>query len=106
MNVSPKRLRLLAAVAALLALPSCAGLSAKLPLVSKPLACPVEATAAIPLQPAVPDGAGFPQPITPAERAATGVYLEWLSALAGHDAALADRLTKIKAGCDKRDPSR
>ena len=64
-----------------------------------PDTCPPALTAAIPAAPLVPDGAGFPQPITPAERAATDSYLTWLGAYSDHDREVMDRLTTAAAWC-------
>ena len=106
MNGSSRRLALLALVAASSLLTSCGSLSAKLPKLDLKVAardaCPMEATAAIPPAPRVPDGAGFPVGETAEEERATGIYLGWLT-LAGKDRKdLAGRLTAVRAWCEKR----
>lgn len=93
-------------VAASLLLTSCGSLSAKLPKLDLKVAardaCPVEATAAVPAAPRVPDGAGFPVGETVEEEQATGIYLGWLT-MAGKDRRdLAARLTKVGEWCEKR----
>lgn len=59
-------------------------------------------TAAVADAPAVPDGAGFPSPVTLEERQATGTYLAWLATLGDHDRKLVDRAKATKAWCDQR----
>ncbi len=51
----------------------------------------------------MPDGAGFPNPVTPAERAAVAKYGPWITLLGAHDATATDRLAKVKAWCEARE---
>lgn len=50
----------------------------------------------------MPDGSGFPLPVTPAERAAVALYSPWLNRLGNDDDLKTDRLVKIKAWCEAR----
>ncbi|GEM_PF-4789858 len=77
-------------------------MSARVNTAIKPERCPSEATAAVPATPRVPDGAGFPMPLTDAERAAVGVYTPWLTALGADNAEKTRRLAAVKAWCDDR----
>ncbi|NBW19512.1 MAG: hypothetical protein EBR82_67215 [Caulobacteraceae bacterium] len=56
-------------------------------------------TAAVPDAPRVPDGAGFPAPVTPEERTAVGVYLTWLAAFGDSDTLVRERLRLARAAC-------
>lgn len=67
-----------------------------------PERCPVEASAAVPDAPGVPAGAGFPLPVTPAERAAVALYGAWLTNFGAHDATMTDRLRKFGEWCAAR----
>lgn len=96
------RARTLMVVAACATQVACASWSAKPNLSVAPERCPSEGSAAVPDAPSVPDGAGFPLPITPAERAAVALYGAWLTSFGGHDAAVTDRLRAVKAWCEKR----
>lgn len=80
-------------------LASCAGLWDKTAPPVLPDRCGPELTAEIPAAPKVPDGAGFPQPITPAEREAVAKYLTWLASLGDSDTLVRERLRLAREGC-------
>lgn len=67
-----------------------------------PERCPSEATAPVPATPRVPDGAGFPLPVTSEERAAVAKYGAWLTAEGADNAEKTRRLAVVKAWCDAR----
>lgn len=96
------RSRTLMALAACASMTACGSLSGKPNLKVAQERCPVEATAAVPDAPGVPAGAGFPLPITPAERAAVAKYGAWLTNFSAHDATVTDRLVKVRAWCEAR----
>ncbi|MBO9710561.1 MAG: hypothetical protein J7521_20360 [Caulobacter sp.] len=50
----------------------------------------------------MPDGAGFPLPVTPEERAAVAKYGAWLTAEGADNAEKTRRLVAVKAWCDAR----
>lgn len=52
-------------------------MSASLPLPARP--CRPDVATGVKPEPLIPDGAGFPAPVTPEERAATDSYLTWLA---------------------------
>jgi hypothetical protein len=81
---------------------ACAPLWGKPNLKVDPERCPVEASAAVPETPRVPDGAGFPLPVTPAERAAVALYGAWLTSFGADDAVKTDRLRRVKGWCEAR----
>lgn len=83
---------------------SCAALSGKTgpTLTVAPDACPPAATAPVTAAPVVPDGAGFPQPITPEERVAVDAYLTWLGLYSDHDRDQMTRLVTVAAWCASR----
>lgn len=60
----------------------------------------------MPEAPRLPDGGWLVAPLTPEEREASGIYLEWLGAFGKDRKALAERLIAIKKTCDKRSPAR
>ena len=72
------------------------------PLLTVTDACPPSLTASVPDAPRLPDGAGFPQPVTPEERTAVGAYLEWLAGFGAHDKAMTTRAAAGKAWCEAR----
>lgn len=69
----------------------------------KPERCVSEASADVPVTPRVPDGAGFPNPVMPAERAAVALYGSWLTSLGADDAEKTRRLIAVRKWCDARD---
>lgn len=88
-------------------LASCAGFLGSTPPPVLPDRCDPAALAEVPDAPAIPDGAGFPQPITPAEREAVAAYLTWLAAYGDSDTLVRERLRLIRKGCltkDKANP--
>lgn len=56
----------------------------------------------MPEAPVLSDAGWLVAPVTPEEREATGIYLEWLGAVGKDRKALADRLVSIKDACEKR----
>lgn len=94
---------MLMALAGFAIAPACAPLSERLNLTVKPERCVSEATAPVPDTPRVPDGAGFPNPVTPAERAAVAIYGSWLTTFGADDAEKTRRLIAVKKWCDAHD---
>ena len=82
-----------------MALASCAGFWGKTPAPVLPDRCGPEITADIPEAPKIPDGAGFPRPVTAEERAAVAAYLEWLASFGDHDTLITERLRLAQKGC-------
>ncbi len=96
------RLRTLTALVALSALTACAPLSGKkLDLTVKPKRCPTEATAEVKDAPKVPNGAGFPAPVTPEERQAVALYTTWLTMFGQDNKDKTERLRSIRTSCLK-----
>lgn len=96
------RLRTLTALAALSALTACAPLSGKkLDLSVSPKRCGPDQTAEVKEAPRVPDGAGFPAPMTEVERGAVALYTSWLAAFGQDNADKTERLKRIRTSCLK-----
>jgi hypothetical protein len=67
-----------------------------------PERCADEITAKTDDPPPVPEGAGFPLPVTPAERDAVSKYAPWITALAEDDREKTRRLRAGAAWCEGR----
>jgi len=96
------RLQTLTALVALSLMSACAPFWAKPDLQVSGDRCISEATAAIQPTPRVPDGAGFPAPVSEAEKQATDLYLEWLGEFGAVERERVRRLTAIRSWCDSR----
>lgn len=68
----------------------------------KPKGCITEAAAEVKDAPRVPDGAGFPAPLTPQERQAVALYTTWLTMFGQDNKDKTERLRKIQTSCSKR----
>jgi hypothetical protein len=91
---------LAACAPSLLSFPHPSAKPAPAPAAAAPAACPGGLRAEVQPQPKLPEGAGFPAPVTAEEKQSVASYLEWLTGFAAWARNGWERAAGAKAFCD------